>query len=309
MGGRLALLAAAACLATGAGAQDLPLPEGAELTAEVTREAATIHLPTGPLAGDIVPRERRDGRITSRAWRLPERGLGTLERLTPLRAALEGAGWEVVFDCAAEGCGGFAFRFATPVLPAPAMFVNIFDYRYLLARRGEETAMLLVSRAGERAYVQMTHVAPGKETAAPPPEAVPVPVPVPVPVTEAAGDLAARLVARGHVVLGGLDFDTGAAALGNGPHPDLAALAAFLATRPGARIALVGHTDSVGGLAPNMALSKARAEAVRARLIEAHGMDGARLEAHGVGYLAPVAPNSTPEGREANRRVEAVLLE
>jgi OOP family OmpA-OmpF porin len=40
-----------------------------------------------------------------------------------------------------------------------------------------------------------------------------------------------------------------------------------------------------------------------------HGVDGTRLEAHGVGFLAPVAPNTTPGGREANRRVEAVLLE
>ena len=27
-----------------------------------------------------------------------------------------------------------------------------------------------------------------------------------------------------------------------------------------------------------------------------------------MGYLAPIAPNLTPEGREANRRVEAVLI-
>jgi OOP family OmpA-OmpF porin len=34
----------------------------------------------------------------------------------------------------------------------------------------------------------------------------------------------------------------------------------------------------------------------------------AQVEAHGIGYLAPIAPNTSPEGRERNRRVEVVLL-
>ncbi|PKQ12186.1 MAG: OmpA family protein [Alphaproteobacteria bacterium HGW-Alphaproteobacteria-1] len=307
IGRRAALLPgllATVLLVTAVRAQDLPLPEAAERTAEVIREAGTVYLPIGPFSGGTVPRQRVDGRITSRAWRMPERGLGTLARLAPLREALEKAGWEPVFDCATEGCGGFDFRFATPVLPAPAMFVNIFDYRYFLARRGDEHAMLFVSLAGERAYVQLTHVGSNGGDA---PETVAVPAPGPA--IEAAGDLAARLLAQGHVVLRGLDFSTGAGSLGDGPHPDLEALAAFMAATPEVRIALVGHTDSVGGLEPNIALSQARAEAVRERLIAVHGVDGTRLDAHGVGFLAPVAPNTTPEGREANRRVEAVLFD
>ena len=71
---------------------------------------------------------------------------------------------------------------------------------------------------------------------------------------------------------------------------------------------LVGHTDTVGSLDANIALSRRRAEAVRARLVEAHGVDGARIDARGVGYLAPAVANDSDEGREANRRVEAVLL-
>ena len=110
------------------------------------------------------------------------------------------------------------------------------------------------------------------------------------------------------MVLRGLDFASGEAVLGPGPHADLAALAAFLAQDPETRIALVGHTDNVGALDANIALSQARAEAVRARLIADHGVDGARVEARGVGYLAPVAANDTSEGREINRRVEVVLL-
>lgn len=301
--------AVVALLAGAVSAQDLPLPEGAERTAEVIHPADTVHLPQGVLAGGAVPRLRLDGRITSRAWRLPDRGQGTLARMAPLRDALQKAGWEVLFTCASEECGGFVFRFAVPVLPAPAMFVNLFDYRYLLARRGvgeaAEHMMLFVSRAGERGYVQLTHVGPAEAAGTAAPEAV---APVPVVPQAPAETLAERLRQAGHVVLAGLDFASGEAVLGRGPHVDLVALAAFLADNPEARIALVGHTDTVGPLDINIALSRARAEAVRARLMADHAVAGARIEAHGVGYLAPIAANDTPEGRDANRRVEAVLL-
>ena len=43
-------------------------------------------------------------------------------------------------------------------------------------------------------------------------------------------------------------------------------------------------------------------------LINAYGVDAGQLSADGVGYLSPVAGNGTAEGRELNRRVEAVLL-
>jgi len=303
----------AACLAvllllSGPGqAQDLPLPEEAEQTAKVVRPADTVHLPQGALQGDTVPRLRLDGAITSRAWRLPGRGQGTLERMAPLRAALEQGGWQVVFACAAEGCGGFGFRFAVPVLPAPAMFVNLFDYRYLLARRGAgekaEHVMLFVSRAGERGYVQLTHVGPADMAEDGRPEAG-----NPAP-PDTADSLGPALREAGRFILRGLDFASGEAVLGPGPHADLAALAAFLGRTPEARIALVGHTDNVGALDANIALSQARAEAVRDRLVTKHGVTPARIEARGVGYLAPVTANDTPEGRETNRRVEAVLLQ
>jgi OOP family OmpA-OmpF porin len=289
--------------------QDLPLPEGAERTAEVIRDAATVHLPDGPLSDGAVPRLRLDGAITSRAWRLPGGSAPTLALIEPLRAALEKAGWEIVFDCAAEGCGGFVFRFAVPVLPAPAMFVNLFDYRYTLARRGAgdaaEHAMLFVSRAGERGYVQLTHVAPGRGVQ-PVPDVPAAEVP---DAAAAAPPLGAALRETGHVVLRGLDFASGEAVLGPGPHPDLVALAEFLSAAPEVRVALVGHTDTVGALDPNIALSQARAEAVRDRLVEEHGVAPARIEARGVGYLAPVASNDTAQGRETNRRVEVVLLQ
>lgn len=85
-------------------------------------------------------------------------------------------------------------------------------------------------------------------------------------------------------------------------------LAGYLTDNPNTRLALVGHTDDTGALQANIAVSKSRAEAVRTRLIDAHGVAPDRIEAQGVGYLSPLTSNATPEGRDLNRRVEAVLL-
>ena len=73
--------------------------------------------------------------------------------------------------------------------------------------------------------------------------------------------------------------------------------------------ALLGQGHAVlSGLDANIALSRSRAVAVRDRLIQNFDVPAAQMDAEGMGYLAPVASNLTPEGREANRRVEVVLL-
>ncbi|GAW36003.1 outer membrane porin F precursor [Roseovarius sp. A-2] len=286
-------------------ALDLPLPATSEQTADILREADTIRLPSGPYEDGAMPRLRLEGDVHNRAWRLPNRGLSTLQVLSPLRDALDKSGWEVVFDCAAEECGGFDFRFNTPVLPAPAMFVDLFDYRYLLAERGigatAEHAMLMISAAGGRGYVQATHVRPADHATALPSDAPDNTAAPPTPLVD-------TLRAQGHAVLSGLDFGSGAATLGPGPHDSLDALAEAMRVSPEMRIALVGHTDTVGTLDSNIALSQARAEAVRTRLIEDHGVAPERIEAHGIGFLSPRAPNRSEAGRNNNRRVEAVVI-
>lgn len=73
------------------------------------------------------------------------------------------------------------------------------------------------------------------------------------------------------------------------------------------RIAIDGHTDDVGQLKANLALSRRRAASVLRWLVD-HGVDERRLEARGFGPRRPIAPNSTPEGRAKNRRVEFQIL-
>jgi OOP family OmpA-OmpF porin len=124
----------------------------------------------------------------------------------------------------------------------------------------------------------------------------------------AQSDVVARLVQEGHAILGDLDFGSGSDQLGGGTFSSLDTLAAFLRFNSNAVVAIVGHTDSIGDLDENIALSKRRAEAVRKRLVDAYAIAGDRIAAEGMGYLSPVASNLTAEGRTANRRVEVILL-
>jgi outer membrane protein OmpA-like peptidoglycan-associated protein len=74
----------------------------------------------------------------------------------------------------------------------------------------------------------------------------------------------------------------------------------------GQTLVIEGHTDSVGTSEYNQRLSGARAEAVRAYLVS-RGVPPAQIVAVAKGEDDPVAPNSTPEGRANNRRVEIVI--
>lgn len=73
------------------------------------------------------------------------------------------------------------------------------------------------------------------------------------------------------------------------------------------RVRIEGHTDAVGAVEHNLALSEARAAAVREYLI-GQGLTPDRLESKGYGPTLPLESNATAEGRERNRRVEFVIL-
>ncbi|WP_113910597.1 OmpA family protein [Roseovarius dicentrarchi] len=299
----------AAVLATFAAplaAQELALPANAMLMREAVDDSGGHAVPTGPWSEGTVPTQAAQGRVTRQAWRIAGAPVATPQLTDTLAAQLDAAGYSPIYRCASAVCGGFDFRFALTVLPPPEMFVDLFDYHYLSARKpsGDQDAYvtLLVSRSGTDTYVQITRISPGTVANRPPAAAPPGAAPVP------SAPLVQALTQRGHAVLPDLDFATGADTLGPGPFTSLTALASFLKAGSDRRIALVGHTDTVGGLAPNLALSRRRAQAVMQRLIDAHGVAPAQLEADGIAYLSPTAPNTTDAGREANRRVEAVLL-
>ncbi len=74
------------------------------------------------------------------------------------------------------------------------------------------------------------------------------------------------------------------------------------------KIAIEGHTDSVGSEAYNMDLSLRRAESVKKYLVQHYGIPEDRLITRGYGETRPVASNDTVWGRAQNRRVELVNL-
>ena len=83
-------------------------------------------------------------------------------------------------------------------------------------------------------------------------------------------------------------------------------LARYLEDNPGKTVLIEGHTDSTGSDTTNLRLSQERADAVRMALIT-RGIGASRIAATGLGSSSPVAPNTTPEGRQQNRRVEIVI--
>ena len=101
-------------------------------------------------------------------------------------------------------------------------------------------------------------------------------------------------------------FATDSAVVGAGLQRDLAALARNLMDYPNSTIQVVGHTDNVGEASYNLSLSRRRAAAVAAVLID-NGVLASRIVTIGMGEDQPVASNLSAEGRQQNRRVEIVI--
>lgn len=296
------------------------LPQNARVTAERNSNPGSYSAPVGVWKDGSLPVITVEGEIRRTAYRIASQGLTPLQVAGPLRQQLIAEGYTVVLDCAAAECGGFDFRFAVETLPAPGMYVNLRAFRFITAFKGDETAptevvTLLASTTATTAQVQIVQAGALKELLTFPAdvsmEAKTAPQreeELPQAEPSVSETIAAQLAARGSAVLSELDFEPGTSALGASDVPQLIELAAFLQSTPGAQILLVGHTDNVGSLDANVALSRSRAESVRQRLISTYGVDPSRVSADGVGFLAPIASNKTPAGREANRRVEAVLI-
>jgi OOP family OmpA-OmpF porin len=121
-----------------------------------------------------------------------------------------------------------------------------------------------------------------------------------------AKSLAADISSTGHASVYGIHFDFNKTTVKPESEPTMKEIAKLLEQNPGLNLYVVGHTDNVGKIDYNMQLSKARAEAVVKALVEKYGVSQSRLDAYGVGPLAPVASNETEEGRALNRRVELV---
>ncbi len=105
------------------------------------------------------------------------------------------------------------------------------------------------------------------------------------------------------LTLRGVNFELGKAVLLPISRDILEEVARSLVANPQVRVEVAGHTDSTGSRALNERLSLARAESVKAFLVE-NGVTGDRMEVQGYASTQPVATNKTASGRAENRRVE-----
>jgi len=284
----------------------LDLPRNATKTLETASGADSLLLPNGPFANSTLSATKQEGQIVRQAWRVDAAGVTTLQLITPLRDQLVEAGYDVLFDCKDTACGGFDFRYALNVLPAPDMFVNLGDFRFLSARKDDAAFTLLVSRTSTAGYIQISRVSNGgaSEPIAQNDSAPARKVPISTPQSRS---LVEALDTDGFGELSDLVFQTGSPNLGEGSFASLQTLAEYLLGQPDLKVALVGHTDSEGSLDGNIALSKRRAGSVLERLVTQYGVPRSQVAAEGMGYLSPIANNRTEDGRRANRRVEVIV--
>ncbi|MGQ4661046.1 OmpA family protein [Lysobacter sp. F6437] len=129
--------------------------------------------------------------------------------------------------------------------------------------------------------------------------------PAPRPVS--AGQMKRSIDADGKVALQ-VNFDTDKATLQPDADPLVEQIASLLRRDPALRLSIEGHTDAHGEASRNRALSRQRAETVRAALI-VKGIDARRLRAQGFGADRPVIGNESVEAHARNQRIELVRLD
>ena len=117
--------------------------------------------------------------------------------------------------------------------------------------------------------------------------------------------LKSGLAAAGHVGVPGIFFDFAKSDIKPESRPAIDQVVQMLQKSPALKVWVVGHTDNVGSAESNVTLSNARAASVVKALVAA-GIPAQRVTPHGNGPFAPVAPNTTEDGRAKNRRVELV---
>jgi len=106
--------------------------------------------------------------------------------------------------------------------------------------------------------------------------------------------------------IGGVEFQTGAAEINSLGRESVAKFSGIVASYPGLRFNVEGHTDSTGSVSTNRELSMQRAVTVRDYLI-AQGVAASSIDVAGLGSSMPAGDNATSDGRARNRRVEIVL--
>ena len=119
-------------------------------------------------------------------------------------------------------------------------------------------------------------------------------------------DLETDIEQNGHIAIYDIHFDSGESVIKPESAEALKNIAEYLNARADKNYIIVGHTDNTGNFEGNLKLSKARADAVKNKLVSKYSVKVEQLITFGDGQTAPVATNSTEAGKAKNRRVEIV---
>ena len=112
---------------------------------------------------------------------------------------------------------------------------------------------------------------------------------------------------QGKVILSGIYFDTDKDVVKPESDQALKVISDYLKKNPQQSFYVVGHSDTAGSYEHNVDLSRRRAQAVVTALTSKYSVAKARLNAVGIGPVAPAGTNANDAGRARNRRVELVL--
>ncbi|WP_373353456.1 OmpA family protein [Pseudoroseicyclus sp. CXY001] len=227
-----------------------------------------------------------EGGVTRLVYDLPE-GVSILQVLRSYEEELEAEGFETLVSCLERACTGGVGRLRAT---AWGRLLNL-DHAFLTVAREEDGREIHAQVIVTSTWVNVNVVESGTFENA---------------MVDAEG-LSSTLAAEGRMALYDIHFATGSAEITEDSLPVIGVIAEALAGAPELSIIVVGHTDNVGGLEDNLALSRNRAQAVVDRLVADFGVAAERVTGAGVGYLAPVSTNATAEGRALNRRVEIVV--
>jgi outer membrane protein OmpA-like peptidoglycan-associated protein len=239
-----------------------------------------------------------EGKVTRILYSIPATQT-SLQVMRNYQQALQGAGFQQLWSCGGDDCGR-GMQLAPPYSrQITTMAATWFDKnrRYLSARlarpEGDVYVGLMVYEYSDketRAWLDVVETRPMKTGM----------------VRITAESLAKDIRARGRVEIYEIYFDTDSDKLKPESDAALKEVARLMKEQSALKVFIVGHTDMTGSFEHNLDLSRRRAQAVADALARRFGVDAARVAAHGVGPLAPVASNESQQGKALNRRVELV---
>lgn len=117
-----------------------------------------------------------------------------------------------------------------------------------------------------------------------------------------------KLLTEGKLVTRGITFDVNSDKIKPESYGTLKEIATVLQENSSVKVKIIGHTDSDGDEKSNLELSKRRAASVKSTLSSEFGIAANRMETDGKGESEPAEPNTTPQGKANNRRVEFIKL-